>query len=133
MLRLYRSRDDAVIFGICGGIGEALGVDANLVRVAFAVLGLASGVGVVVYLLLALLVPTEDMIGSSPRELLSGNLSQLLEGLPARRRSLGVVLVAVGAVLLLARLGFFDWLTFERAVPLVLIVTGLALVWRRKE
>ena len=105
----------------------------NDLRRPFAVLALASGVGLVAYLLLALLVPTEDMAGSSPRELLAGNLSQLLEGLPARRRSLGVVLVAVGAVLLLARLGLFDWLTFERAVPLALIAVGLALVWRRRE
>ena len=132
MFRLYRSRDDAVIFGICGGIGESLGVDTNLVRVAFAVLALASGVGVAIYVLLALLVPTEDAAGASPREVLQGNLSNLLETLPARRKSLGVVLVAVGAVLLLGRLGFFDWLTFEHAIPIVLIIAGLALVWRRE-
>mgnify|MGYP002640299511 CR=1 FL=1 len=132
MFRLYRSRDDAVLFGICGGIGETLGVDANLVRVAFAILALASGVGVAIYVLLALLVPTEDLSGASPREVLQGNLANLLETLPARRKSIGVVLVAVGAVLLLARLGFFDWLTIERAIPIVLIVAGLALVWRRE-
>ena len=133
MIRLHRSSDDAVIFGVCGGIGEALGVDTNLVRVAFAVLALASGAGVVIYILLALLVPAEHMSGASPREVLQGNLTHLLETLPARRKSLGVVLVALGAVILLGHFGFFDWLTFERAVPLVLIVAGLALVWRRGE
>ena len=133
MIRLHRSSDDAVIFGVCGGIGEALGLDSNLVRVAFAILALASGVGVAIYLLMALLVPAEHMTGASPREVLHGNFANLLETLPARRKSLGVVLVAVGAVILLGHFGFFDWLTFERAIPLVLIVAGLALVWRRGE
>ncbi len=132
MFRLHRSRDDAVIFGICGGIGEAAGVDANLVRVAFAVLALASGVGVAIYVLLALLVPTEDAQGASPREVLQANLSGLLENLPARRKSLGIVLVAVGAVVLLANLGLFEWLTFGRALALALILAGLSLVWRRE-
>ena len=131
MLRLHRSREDAVIFGICGGIGESMGVDANLVRVAFAVLALASGVGVAIYVLLALLVPTEELSGASPREVLLGNLSNLIEGLPARRRSLGIVLVAIGAVVLLSNLGLFEWLTFGRAVALALILAGLSLVWRR--
>jgi phage shock protein C len=131
MLRLYRSRDDAVLFGICGGIGESLGVDANLVRVAFAVLALASGVGVAIYVLLALLVPTEGQTGASPREVLLGNLSNLIEGLPARRKSLGIVLVAVGAAILLANLGLFEWLTVGRALAIALILAGAALVWRR--
>lgn len=132
MFRLQRSRDDAVIFGVCGGLAESLNVDANLVRVAFAVLALASGVGVVIYLLLALLVPSEDMGGASPREILVGNLSNILETLPARRKTLGIVLVVVGAVFLLGNLGLFEWLTFGRALAIGLIVAGLALVWRRE-
>jgi len=87
---------------------------------------------VAIYLLLALLVPTEDLSGASPREVLLGNLSHLFENLPARRKSLGVVLVAVGAVVLLGNLGLFEWLTFGRALALALILAGLALVWRRE-
>ena len=43
MTRVYRSGRDRKIAGICGGIAEAYALDANLVRVAFVFLGIATG------------------------------------------------------------------------------------------
>jgi phage shock protein PspC (stress-responsive transcriptional regulator) len=57
--RLVRSRSDRWIAGVCGGLADALGVDATLVRVGFALFGLF-GVGEVVYLVLWLVVPKTD-------------------------------------------------------------------------
>jgi phage shock protein PspC (stress-responsive transcriptional regulator) len=48
---IVRSRDNRVLLGVAGGLGERLGVDPVLVRVAFAVLAIAGGSGVVLYLL----------------------------------------------------------------------------------
>src|ERR687887_490140 len=48
---LIRSRHNRVLVGVAGGLGERLGVDPILVRVAFAVLAIAGGSGVVLYLL----------------------------------------------------------------------------------
>ena len=56
--RLMRSETDRMIAGVCGGLAEYLNVDPVLVRLAFVVLGLASGVGLVLYVLLWLLMPT---------------------------------------------------------------------------
>jgi signal transduction histidine kinase len=51
--RLFeRSSDDRVIAGVCGGIAARLAVDATLVRLVFAILALAGGAGVLVYLAL---------------------------------------------------------------------------------
>jgi signal transduction histidine kinase len=44
-----RSEDDRVIAGVCGGLASALGVDATLVRLAFALLALAGGAGILLY------------------------------------------------------------------------------------
>jgi signal transduction histidine kinase len=51
--RLFeRSSDDRVVAGVCGGIAARLAVDATLVRLVFAILALAGGCGVLVYLAL---------------------------------------------------------------------------------
>jgi signal transduction histidine kinase len=44
-----RSEQDRVIAGVCGGLASALGVDATLVRLAFALLALAGGAGILLY------------------------------------------------------------------------------------
>src|SRR5215213_9334118 len=48
---IVRSRDNRVLLGVAGGLGERLGVDPILVRIAFAVLTVAGGAGVLLYLL----------------------------------------------------------------------------------
>ena len=56
--RLYRSDTDKMICGVCGGIGEYLGVDPTVVRLVFVVLGLLH-VGIILYIAAAILMPTE--------------------------------------------------------------------------
>ena len=58
--KLTRSTTDRKISGVSGGIAEYLSVDPVLVRVGFVVTTLASGVGLLAYLALLALVPSED-------------------------------------------------------------------------
>lgn len=57
--RLYRSREERRIAGVCGGIADYLAVDPTLVRIFWALLALAGGPGVLLYLLMAVVVPEE--------------------------------------------------------------------------
>ena len=57
--RLYRSRDDRVIWGICGGIGKYFGVDPVLIRVIWVVTVIFAGWSILAYLILRLVVPLE--------------------------------------------------------------------------
>ncbi len=52
VLPFERSDDDRVIAGVCGGVASALNVDATLVRLVFALLALAGGAGILLYLAL---------------------------------------------------------------------------------
>jgi phage shock protein PspC (stress-responsive transcriptional regulator) len=58
--RLYRSRDDRIIAGVAGGLADYLGLDPSLVRIAWAVLILAGGVGLLLYIIMWIVVPEED-------------------------------------------------------------------------
>ena len=56
--RLYRDPDDKVVSGVCSGLAAYFGIqDAVWVRVAFALLALGWGTGVILYLILAAIVP----------------------------------------------------------------------------
>lgn len=59
-MKLYRSSRDKKLFGLCGGIAEAMGVDATLLRILAIVLAVfTSGGFILVYILAALVVPKE--------------------------------------------------------------------------
>jgi phage shock protein C len=58
--RLYRSRSNRVIAGVCAGIGAAFGIDPTIVRIVFVLLGLPGGApGIVLYLICWLFMPEE--------------------------------------------------------------------------
>ncbi|GGE01544.1 PspC domain-containing protein [Paenibacillus nasutitermitis] len=60
MKKLYRSRRDKKLFGLCGGIAEMLNVDATLLRILLIVLTVfTSGALILVYILAGLVVPKE--------------------------------------------------------------------------
>ncbi len=100
--RFARRTDDRVIAGVCAGIAQALAVDATLIRLVFALLALAGGAGILLYL--------------------------ALWAYSGSRRPVWVALLVVGAgVLLLHAVG----LSNRSVAAVALIAGGLALAWRR--
>jgi phage shock protein C len=59
--RLYRSRTNRKLAGVCGGLAQYFNLDATLIRVLFVVLALLGGPGLVIYLLMWILVPEEPL------------------------------------------------------------------------
>lgn len=57
--KLYRSRSDRWLAGICGGLGQYFGADPTLVRVLFVLFALAFGSGFLAYLILWIIIPNE--------------------------------------------------------------------------
>jgi len=55
--RLRKSKQTKILAGVCGGVAEYLEWDPTLVRVLFIILGFSYGVAVVLYLLLAIIMP----------------------------------------------------------------------------
>ena len=59
--RLYRSRNDRMIGGVCGGLAAYFDIDSTAVRLAFLLLILFAGGGIMIYLILWLLVPQHPL------------------------------------------------------------------------
>ena len=58
--RLYRSRTDRKIAGVCGGLADYLGIDPVIPRLVWIVFALAAGMGVLAYIICWLVVPEES-------------------------------------------------------------------------
>lgn len=114
--RLFRSSRQSVIAGVAGGLGEYFGVDPVWFRVAFVVLTLGGGSGILVYGFMWLIVPLApagDSTLPGPRGAVTGSVV------------IGVVFMAVGTIALVntiaPTLGQYFW-------PVAFVIGGLALV-----
>ncbi len=138
-----------MIAGVCGGLGEYLGLDATLIRIFFLVLGITSGIGVFVYLLFWFIVPWEDHprdaslgdVTRSSAEEMAGHARSVSEDLRSAVRNpnpqlglyLGIGLILLGGYYLLQNLHlpWLNWLDSHVMWPVVIIFAGLVLILRR--
>lgn len=68
--KLRRTHRGRIIAGVCSGIGEYIGVDANIVRIVLAVASFFGGLGIAVYAIGWLLMPDEDKETSIVQDLI---------------------------------------------------------------
>ena len=115
-----RSASDRVIAGVCGGIGRYLGVDPVLLRIAFIILALANGLGLIAYVVCWVAIPEERPDQPSV---------PAPQGRETGRLVVGGSLVVLGLVLLLDRLapdlGQLFWPLAVIAVGVVIVLVGL--------
>jgi len=141
--RLYRSRSDRMIFGVAGGMARWLDVDPAVVRLVWALLIIAGGVGLLLYIVAAIVVP-EEPLGAMPPAGGPGAPEAAAEGAqagttgwagprPTHRRDtstapmiIGVALVLLGAWFLAER--YISWLDNALLWPALLIVVGVLLL-----
>ena len=57
--RLFRSRTDRMIGGVCGGLAQFSGLDSSAVRIAMVFLTIFAGMSILVYLIMWLIIPEE--------------------------------------------------------------------------
>ena len=148
--RLYRSRSDAMLAGVCGGLGAYFDLDANLIRLIFVLFAAVGGAGVLAYVALWLIVPVEGCSTSSDvRQTIRAGAEEMADrarrlsqeirgGAQTQRRTegalvFGALLILVGVVFLLRNLGvsWIGWRGFRILWPSLVILAGLVLFWRR--
>jgi phage shock protein C len=144
--KLYRSTTDRVFAGVCGGLGDYFGLDAIIFRAIFVILTFSGGAGLVLYIILALVVPREDRLSSLSGQPNMENLAQemgertrnLAEEMRAqgwlseKRNVIGLVIVAFGVLILFDRLSPVHWLRWEIIWPVIIIFLGVLLLTSKK-
>ena len=136
--RLYRSPTEHRIAGICGGLAEYFNVDPVLVRVIFVILFFLSGIGLLVYIILWLVVPvrekeegTVEVITPGGQEEVVSEPSKTEESTKAMKKHNllgGIILIGLGAIFLAEN--FLPVYRLNKFWPLLLIIFGLAILWK---
>ena len=144
--RPFRSRTDRIIFGVCGGLAKHYNLDATLIRILFILLALSNGIGIVLYLILALILPVEP--GAETAADREEKIKEFAEGVGQKTKALademkgdqawrgrsrnlfGGLVVLVGVIMLLERVApaVFHWLNWGLIWPLLIIFLGLYLI-----
>ena len=134
MERLYKSRNDKIFDGVCGGIGQYFSMDPVLVRLLWVLLVLFGGTGVLAYLVAMIIIPREperEDAGEDPGQ-------EIVPDKTFSQKFWGVLLIIVGIFLLIGVLGPVGGLFAGAAVimssalwPLLVILLGLYLFFNQ--
>ena len=152
--RLYRSRSDRMIWGVCGGLAKYFDVDPTIVRV-IAVLSLfVNGLGILAYIILAIVVPLESSNAAEPRATIKENVEEMKETASElgreirstlageeeeseevakvrhrRRIVLGIIISFVGVLFLLGNFNLLWWFHWGNLWPLILVAMGVLIIF----
>jgi phage shock protein C len=138
-----------MIGGVCCGLGNYFGIDPTIVRLFFVLLAVTNSIGVLIYILLWIIIPREDRsrdvtladaartgadeIAEQARSLGDELRNAVNNPHPQTSLYIGLALILLGGFYLLQnlRLPWLLWLDTNLLWPALLILAGLALLFRR--
>lgn len=141
--KLYRSREDRVIWGVCGGLADYFVIDPLVVRLIFIALFFGGGSGLLIYIIFALVVPSEGANSSKKKvntdkaEEFVGELGSRIKDLGSEvkvsdwRFILGLILVLIGFTSLFSNFTPFSFI-WDNFWPLFLVIIGLIILFNKK-
>ncbi len=130
MKRFYKSSKNKVFFGVAGGIAEYFDVDPVIIRIAFILLTIFHGSGILIYIICAIVMPKDYMLNfqnyqssfNNSQPFQTSVQNETLEKKSNRDILLGSILVGLGIIFLLHNI-IPRW-GFEDIFPLGLILFG---------
>ena len=140
--KIYRSRKNRIIFGVCGGLAEYFGISPLLIRLLFILLVMAGGSGIFLYLILAVFMPKEenkvDLNKDNLAEEAKRRTKELAEEIKRNeswiknsRNVFGLILIILGLNLLFSQLfhvNFFNSIAWGVAWALIIIFIGIKII-----
>jgi len=152
--RLYRSKTDRMLFGVCGGLGKYLGIDPTIIRVIFVLLAF-TGFGILAYIVLAIIAPLEETQKTTPQGIVEENAAEIKETATKlgneihdtfagkgketddklaieqtrSRNALGIIIIVIGIICLLGVFHILSWFNWWGGIGAVaLIGLGILLI-----
>ncbi|MDD5417895.1 MAG: PspC domain-containing protein [Candidatus Nanoarchaeia archaeon] len=140
MRKLYRSKTNRVIAGICGGIGEYFNIDPVIIRILWVLFTLAGGSGIIAYIIAWVIIPEEK--DKSIAEKFS-NAEKNGKHYKMEKNEKAKILMLLGIFIIIVGLGFVlrnvfsNWFGFFNLggffLPGVIIVIGIILVIKGRD
>lgn len=74
--KLTKSQKNKMAAGVCGGIAEYFNIDATIVRLLFVIVALLKGMGLLFYLIAAVLIPSKEISDEDIENMKSANFDE---------------------------------------------------------
>ncbi len=159
--KLYRSRSDKMIAGICGGLAKYFEIDSAIVRIIFLLLFFFKGIGFLAYIILWFVVPQDpyDFQGVNYKSTTSTGGEENIEEAEIieeteetdnkasekpnsssrvnsntqndTKKIAGIILVSLGGIFLISKI--FPSISFDILFPLILVGIGLYLIFNSQK
>ncbi|GKX28144.1 hypothetical protein SH1V18_06240 [Vallitalea longa] len=127
--KIYRSRDDQMISGVCSGIAKYFNIDPTIIRILFVIALFSWGTGVLIYIICSIVIPLEpkkidtyDYNYTAEEEKHTNNNGRMI---------LGLILVVIGIVSILEKI--FNWFSFDLVWPIAIIGVGFLILTKNKD
>ncbi|MDI6779916.1 MAG: PspC domain-containing protein [Bacteroidota bacterium] len=123
--RLYRSTENKIIGGVCGGFAEYLNVDPVIIRILWVIMIFIGGTGILLYLIAWILMP----LNTNP---------SVIQPRKSSAQIWGALLIVIGGLFLMSNLNLFpifDWFewwdifSWGTMVSLIIIAIGVLLIF----
>lgn len=133
--RLYRSRTNKMLGGVCGGLGDYFNIDPVLIRVIFVAGTFVTGIGLLAYILLWIIVPFEPIV-VNPTDFAQPAPNERPQTVPQMRKKgggavFGTILILIGLIFLADN--FIPFFRFWDFWPIILIALGAGLLLKAKD
>ena len=152
--KLYRSRKDRMLFGVCGGLGKFFGIDSTIIRIIFVLLAF-TGFGILAYIVIAIVAPMEESQKTTPQGIVEENVKEIKETATKlgadihntfaskekeskeevakeqirSRNALGIIIIVIGVICLLGAFNILRWFNWWAGIGAVaLIGLGILLI-----
>ncbi len=156
--KLYRSRTDRMLWGVCGGLARYFNIDPTIVRLIAVLTIFIDGLGILAYIILAIVVPLEGSKTAEPKATIKENVEEMkttatdlgrqfrsgfgqekapAEEVPRPRQGnliiVGVILLILGVVFLMGNFNIFWWWRWGTLWPLILVAIGVLIIWSARK
>lgn len=136
--KLYRSTNNKMIAGVCGGIAEYLDLDPTLVRLLWLILGFAMGIGFLAYIVCAVIIPESPIIPfesnlnnyKNTNEFTWQDEEKNKKHVDRNRTLAGIILILLGSIFLIKKTLY--WIDFDKLWPILLIIAGVYIIYNKK-
>jgi phage shock protein C len=148
--KLYRSRSDRMLWGVCGGLAKYFDMDPVVIRIIAVLTIFINGFGILAYIIMAIVVPLEGSKAAEPKATIKENVEEMKETAEEvgrevrsslteekeaedksrhlRRNVLGIVLIVVGVIFLLGSFDLFWWFSWGNLWPLIIVAIGVIII-----
>lgn len=155
---ICRSETNKIIGGVCGGLGEYFNIDPNIIRLIFILLTVFGGSGIIIYVILWIILPRQSQT-SSGKDNMRENLQEVKEKVrefahdirdsvkghnsakpgnpqdashPNRNKNfIAYTAILLGILFLLNNFGFSYYFNLDRLWPILLILLGVSIIFRK--